>query len=149
MESNQKVDLIIEFSQSIFEMRYKLRRMFQSKLKEAGLDISFEVLEVIKMLQKQDGMNQQELADLLFKDKSNITYIIDNMVKADYVVRKEDETDRRNKRIFLKEKAHQLLEQLAPISQYCYLALTQDVTEPSIREGIEILAKINNSLNII
>lgn len=149
MDPNQKADLVFEFCQSIFEMRYKLRRMFQSKLKEAGIDISFEVLEVIKMLQKEDGMNQQELADLLFKDKSNITYIIDNMVKAGYVVRKEGEADRRNKRIFLTDKAHQLKEQLAPMAQYCYLALAQDVTEPAVREGIEMLTKMNNSLDVI
>jgi DNA-binding MarR family transcriptional regulator len=149
MEMDKKSELVSEFCQSIFEMRYKLRKIFQLKLKEAGISISFEALEVIKLLRNQDGLNQQELADMLFKDKSSITYLIDNMVKSGLVVRKEDEIDRRNKLIFLTDKAHQLKAQLEPMAQYCYLALAEDINDHDIKNGIQMLAKMNNSLEIL
>jgi DNA-binding MarR family transcriptional regulator len=98
----QKAKRVDEFCQSIFEFRYRLRKIFHLKLKEAGIDISFEVLEIMKILKNEENVNQQDLADLLFKDKSNLTYLIDNMVKAGWVNRKEDQTDRRNKLIVLK-----------------------------------------------
>jgi len=146
MKPNQKSELVGEFCQSIFELRFKLRKMFQQKLKEAGISISFEVLEMMKFLQKQDGLNQQELADMLFKDKSSMTYLVDNMVKTGLVTRNEDEADRRNKLIFLTDKAQLLKEQLAPLAAHCYLALAEDITDPEIKEGIRMLAKMNNSL---
>ncbi|HMG07326.1 MAG TPA: MarR family transcriptional regulator [Mucilaginibacter sp.] len=146
MKPNQKSELVGEFCHSIFELRYKLRKMFQIKLKEAGINISFEILEIMKILRDRDGLNQQELADMLFKDKSNLTYLIDNMVKAGLAIRKEDEADRRNKLVFLTNKAHQLKEQLAPMAIHCYLTLAEDIPDDDIKAGIQMLAKMNNSL---
>ncbi|HEY0175818.1 MAG TPA: MarR family transcriptional regulator [Pedobacter sp.] len=147
MNPNQKSELVGEFCQSIFELRYKLRKMFQVKLKETGISISFEVLEAMKFLQGQDGMNQQELADMLFKDKSSMTYLIDNMVKSGWALRKEDKTDRRNKLIFLTDKARQLKEQLVPLAVHCYLALAEDVDTDEIKRGIQMLSRMNNALS--
>jgi DNA-binding MarR family transcriptional regulator len=146
MQPDQKSELVIEFSQSIFELRYKLRKLFQVKLKEAGISISFEVLEIMKLLRNKDGLNQQELADMLFKDKSSMTYIVDNMVKAGLVTRKEDEADRRNKHIYLTQKAQELQTQLEPLVMHCYQALAANVSAHDIDAGIEILTKMNNSL---
>ncbi|MDB5011363.1 MAG: transcriptional regulator, MarR family [Mucilaginibacter sp.] len=146
MKPDQKLELVGEFCQSIFELRYKLRKLFQVKLKEAGISISFEVLEIMKILRQQGGLNQQELAYMLFKDKSSMTYLIDNMVKAGLALRKEDEGDRRNKLIFLSDKAHQLIEQLSPMARHCYLALAEDITDKDIKAGIQMLVKMNNSL---
>jgi len=146
MNTDQKAELVGEFSQSIFEFRYRLRKMFQAKLKEADIDISFEVLEIMKLLRKQDGMIQQELADILFKDKSNMTYLIDNMVKAGYAVRKEDGSNRRIKLIFLTDKSHELSLQLAPLAKACFLALAKDVDEKDVRSGIAMLSRMNTSL---
>jgi DNA-binding MarR family transcriptional regulator len=146
MNPDPQAELIAEFCQSIFELRYKLRRMFQIKLKEAGISVSFEVLEIMKLLGHQDGLNQQELADLLFKDKSTMTYLIDNMVKAGLVTRKEDETDRRNKLIILTPKAHELRVQLAPLATDCYITLAAEVTDIEIKAGIAMLTKMNYAL---
>jgi DNA-binding MarR family transcriptional regulator len=147
MEFDKRPELVAEFCQSIFELRYKLRKMFQLKLKEAGISISFEVLEILKLLRNQDGLNQQELADMLFKDKSSMTYLIDNMEKAGLVLRKEDGDDRRNKHIFLTAKAHELQNRLSPLAMHCYLALAEDVADDDIKAGIQMLAKMNNSLS--
>jgi DNA-binding MarR family transcriptional regulator len=146
MQPDHKSDLVIEFCQSIFELRYKLRKMFQVQLKEAGISISFEILEIMKQLRNHDGLNQQELADMLFKDKSSMTYLIDNMVKGGLVSRKEDEKDRRNKLILLSDKANELIKQLSPIASRCYLALAKDLTDQDIKAGIQTLAKMNDSL---
>ena len=146
MDNDQKPELVGEFCHSIFELRYRLRRMFQLKLKEAGINISFEVLEIIKTLRKQNGLNQQEIADVLFKDKSSMTYLIDNMVKAGLAIRKEDDADRRNKLIFLTDKSHQLTAQLAPLATDCYLVLAKDINEHDIKSGIQMLTKMNYSL---
>ncbi|WP_158795793.1 MarR family winged helix-turn-helix transcriptional regulator [Pedobacter sp. L105] len=146
MNPDEKSEPIVEFCQSIFEFRFRLRKMFQVKLKEAGMTISFEVLEVMSILHKKGGINQQELADLLFKDKSSMTYLLDNMVKGGWVLRKEDEVDRRNKLIFLTDKSHQLKEELSPLVEQCFAVLSENITPQDIKEGMHTLSKMNNSL---
>jgi DNA-binding MarR family transcriptional regulator len=146
MQTQQRTETVAEFCQSIYELRYRLRKLFQVKLKEANISISLEVLEVMKFLQKQNGLNQQELADMLFKDKSSITYIIDNMVKAGLATRHEDPADRRNKQILLTEKAHRLRQQINPLADACMLALAEDINVADISESLKMLTKMNNSL---
>jgi DNA-binding MarR family transcriptional regulator len=149
MVPNQKSEAVAEFCHSIFELRYKLRKLFQLKLKEAGISISFEILEIMKVVQTQGSANQQEIADILFKDKSSITYLVDNMVKADLAYRKEDEADRRNKLIVLTDKARKLQDQLSPMAVECFLTLAEGVTDQEIKQGIEMLARMNNSLELV
>jgi DNA-binding MarR family transcriptional regulator len=146
MNANQKAELVGEFCRSIAELRFRLKRMFQLKLKEAGIDISFEVLEVMSILLKQDGTNQQVLADLLFKDKSSMTYLIDNMVKTGLVIRKEDERDRRNKLISLTTKAHELKTKLAPLAIDCYAKLGSEIGETDLKNGLQMLVTMNSSV---
>ena len=147
MQTNQKSELVVDYIQAIFELRYKLRRMFQVKLKEAGISISFEVLEIMKQLRTREGLNQQELADMLFKDKSSMTYLIDNMVKAGLVSRKEDEADRRNKLIILSDKAYDLLKQLEPLASHCYEVLAENMDEKDISLSLELVSKMIGSLD--
>jgi DNA-binding MarR family transcriptional regulator len=146
MEPDQKVELVIEFCNSVFELKYRIRKMIQLKLKGAGMNISFEVLEVIRVLRKQDGQNQQELADQLFKDKSTMTYLVDNMVKAGLVVRKEDQADRRNKLIFLTDKSRELREQIRPLVTQGFLSMAEDITEREIIETLKMVGLMNDSL---
>jgi DNA-binding MarR family transcriptional regulator len=145
MRLEQKAERMGELCQSIIEFRYKLRRMFAQKLKDAGIDISFEVLEIMRILMKQENVNQQDLADMLFKDKSNLTYLIDNMVKAGWAVRQEDVKDRRNKLIKLTDKAWRLQEQLAPLSTNSFLDLAKNLNDEEVESGIKLLTMMNQS----
>jgi len=147
MKPDEKSEHVAEFCKSVVELRYRLRRMFQVKLKEAGISISFEVLEVMGILYREDGVNQQELADLLFKDKSSMTYLIDNMVRAGWVLRKEDDSDRRNKLIFLTDEARQLKNTLKPMATECYSLIGEGINDDDIKASLQMLSKMNNSLS--
>jgi DNA-binding MarR family transcriptional regulator len=146
METRVKAELVGQLFQSISEFRYKMKKMFQAKLKESGINISFEILEVITILLKQDGLSQQVLADMLFKDKSSIAYLIDNMVRSELVTRTEDKKDRRNKLIRLTPTAYQLRETITPLAIQCYLALANGTTEPQIQSVIDTISGMNRAV---
>lgn len=46
-------------------------------------------------------MNQQQIADSVFKNKASLTSLLANMERKDLVVRNEDTSERRNKIIIL------------------------------------------------
>ena len=107
--TNNITELARDLTKSVREMRSIMRLHIQAKLREYQFDISFELLEILAYLWRQDGVNQQEIADIIIKDKSSTTYLIDNLVKRNLVVRIADENDRRNKLIFLTKEGKQLL----------------------------------------
>jgi DNA-binding MarR family transcriptional regulator len=149
MNTNQKAELAADFCRSIAEVRYKLKRMFQQKLKDAGLDLSFEILEVISVLLKHEKLNQQVLADILSREKSSMTYVIDNMVKGGLVTRQENERDRRNKLITLTKKALQLRDKVTPLAMECFTLLSTELSLDQLQTGMVVVERMSNSLDDI
>ncbi|MFL5741621.1 MAG: MarR family winged helix-turn-helix transcriptional regulator [Flavisolibacter sp.] len=140
------LDLAREFGKAISEMRHHMRRYLQAKIREEGLDISFELLELMGILWQKDGVNQQELADIIVKDKSSMVYLIDNLIKRKLVVRKEDENDRRNKLIYLTREGKQLQKKLNPSILDMYSKATKGMTSTDLKKAIAVVQKIKEGL---
>src|ERR1700754_369495 len=100
-KNTSRNELAVELGRTMHELRTDTRQRIQIKIKEHGINITFEMIEVMGCLWKKDGINQQEIADLTLRDKSSMTYLLDNLVKRKLVRREEDEDDRRNKLIYL------------------------------------------------
>jgi DNA-binding MarR family transcriptional regulator len=88
-----------------------LRRAFQG----AGYDVTPEQWAVLARLREQEGANQAQLGEKTFKDRHNITRILNLLEKRGYVERRPDETDKRAFRIFLTKAGREAQEELAPI----------------------------------
>jgi len=140
------IELARELSRAMAEMRFYLRQYIQSKIKEHELDITFELLEVVLYLHRKDGANQQELADMMIKDKSSMTYIIDNLVKRELVKRLEDENDKRSKRIYLTEKGKELKASLDPWITEIYEKATNNIRATEIERSIALIKSMNQNL---
>src|SRR5919206_3993343 len=93
-------ELALELGRAMTEMKNHMRQFIQAKIKESGINLTFEMLEIMACLWNKDGINQQELADITIKDKSSMTYLVDNLAKHNMVTRMPDENDRRNNLIF-------------------------------------------------
>jgi len=79
----------------------RLNRNFAS----AGYEITIEQWKILKMLWDKDGLSQKELAEGTWKDKASLARTLDIMEKQNYVVRINDQTDKRQKLIYLTTKA--------------------------------------------
>jgi DNA-binding MarR family transcriptional regulator len=80
--SKTKTEIALELGRAMTDLKNHLRRNIQLRIREQGIDLTFEMLEILSCLWKKDGVNQQELADLTLRDKSGITYLIDNLVNG-------------------------------------------------------------------
>lgn len=135
-----------ELLRSMGEVRHFLRQYISARLKEEDTDISVELLEILAYLSRKDGMNQQEIADLMIKDKSSMTYQIDGLVKRELVKRVEDEHDRRNKRIFLTEKGKQVQVMLQSWVAELYQQSVKGIEEEEIDTALAMVKKMNENL---
>jgi MarR family transcriptional regulator for hemolysin len=92
----------------------RLRWNFERRALQVGLTRA--QWSVLFQLKRQDGLKQQELAQLLDVTAITVGRLIDRLEAAGWIIRCDDPEDRRAKRIFLTEKVTPVLEQMAELS---------------------------------
>ncbi|SHL59120.1 transcriptional regulator, MarR family [Chitinophaga jiangningensis] len=139
-------ELARELWREMAEMRNSLRQYVHVKIKENNWDISMELVEILGLIYKRSGLNQQEIADIIVKDKSSMTYLIDNLVKKGLAERTEDQRDRRNKLIYITEKGKLLMEELTPWVTEIYEKATRELLTDDILNALSVARKMNENL---
>jgi len=88
----------------------------------------------------------KEIADIIDKDKSTITSLINKLIALDYVEKKKDMADNRISIISLTAKGKDLKSLFMEISEKLIAKAFQDISEQE-REILNILlVKLNNSM---
>ncbi|EKD31639.1 MAG: transcriptional regulator, MarR family [uncultured bacterium] len=100
----------INFLVSKTSQKFKLE--LNRKLKKSGLDVSSDQWTVLMYLSDNNGPSQTDLAQKLYKDRANLTRILDLMEKNQLVERQRSSIDRREYNVFITEKGMSLIPQL-------------------------------------
>jgi DNA-binding MarR family transcriptional regulator len=133
--------------EAVSDVRDAMRHFVQRRLREENIDLTFEMLQVISTLMEQGEINQQEIANLLNKDKTSITYLLDNLTKRGLVTRMEDPNDRRNKIIHRTEAGRQLTDQLTPIIQELHATVSKGLSADYLKNLTASLLVIKSNLS--
>ena len=92
----------------------RVKQYAQQKFKAQQFNITVDQWLVIKLLYENDGMKQNELAGLLFKDNPTLTRIIDMLCDKELTIRKPQPDDRRSFQVELTKKGQKKVEQMKP-----------------------------------
>lgn len=87
-----------------------ISRKLALDFQKAGLDLKPEQWNVLQRLTVHDGVSQQELCDVMFKDRPGMMRIINSMVEAGLVTRTQNRFDRRKNIIRITEKGKRVQE---------------------------------------
>jgi DNA-binding MarR family transcriptional regulator len=123
------------------------RTFMRQQLKAVDLDLTAEMLQVLRYLWAHDGVNQQEIANAVNKDKATLTSMLDNLVRRGLVERQEDSQDRRSKRIRLTRKGWALEQQIAPMMDNMYAVAGLNLSAEKLRASIALLKQIAENLD--
>lgn len=137
----------VAFADALARASGAFRTHIRQRLKECSLDLTAEMTQVMRYLWANDGVNQQEIANAVNRDKASLTSMLDNLVQRGLVARCEDSQDRRNKRIVLTAKGRALEQQIVPLIQEMYNAAGQALSEQQLRESSAVLAQISRNLS--
>jgi len=144
-----KAELAYRLGCLMSEVKNNLKHRILVKIRESSTNLSFEMAEVLGYLWKNDGINQREIADLTFRDKSSMTYLVDNLVERNFVTRVEDKNDRRNKLIYLTQEGQDLKEQLQPKVTEVYEKIAEELEMKELQDCMMVLNKIIYNLVIL
>ena len=114
-------------------------------LLDQGLDLSKEQMITLKKLHDEDGLNQNELAFLTFRDKSSLARLLLKMEKKNYIKRKQSKEDKRINQVFLTNEGRVIFKQSKRVIRKFIAIMEQNITEEEKKQIIGILKKVQSN----
>lgn len=116
-------------------------------MREKGFtDITPEQFGVLFILYEEDGKYQRQLAQLLTKDRPNITRIIDILVDNKFVVREKSDENRRISRIFITQSGREIVGKILPYRRKLLEKTTEGLSKEELSVFFITLKKIRENL---
>lgn len=112
---------------------------------EAKLDLTKEQMVVLKKLHIKDGLNQNELAFLTYRDKSSLARLLSKMESKNYITRKQSNEDRRSNEVFLTDTGRDVYKKTRPVIKNLIDNMECGITEEEKRQIIHILKKVQSN----
>jgi DNA-binding MarR family transcriptional regulator len=97
----------------IYRTALAMKAALQRTLKERGFDITPEQYGILHVLWEEEGLSQREIGNILFKDKPNVSRMLDALERKRLIFRQP--TNRRRYAVFLTEEGKELTEKILPI----------------------------------
>lgn len=98
---------------------------------------------VMMLLWEKDGLTQNQLAEKLGKDKTNLARMASSLEKKGFIKRTSCQDDRRSLKVYLTETGKKLGERVLPIAEEFNEIVRQDISQEEIAELERLLAKVN------
>ena len=111
-----------------------------------SFDITPEQFAILALLQERDGLQQREIADLLLKDRPNITRILERMQNKKLIRRETDLKDRRAVRVHLTTQGGKLFPKVEKIALNFKAQAYQGLSETELKQFKDTLHLISENL---
>lgn len=134
------------FQIEIVRMRIAFRQCLMRTLKKQGFAITYEMLQVLSSLWREQGVAQQVLAERTAKGKATLSCLMNSMEQKGYVCRKEDPADKRNKLVYMTPEGERFWYQILPTLNELYRRLEQRIGVAQIQRMTRELKTIEDAL---
>ncbi len=118
------------------------RKFAQKRIDQAKLDITIDQWLVLNCLSKNKNISQNKLAELIFKDVTSVTRIIDLLVKKEYVIRSFHSSDRRRFNLTITEKGDAIIRQASQIVNENRSTALENISAEEVKQADLILQKL-------
>jgi MarR family transcriptional regulator for hemolysin len=101
---------------------------------------------VLARIDRNEGLKQTELADMLDLQPITLTRLLDRLAANGLIERRADPNDRRANRLYLKPAAKPLLDRLSDLGADMMEAVLHGVSPTSIERMLKELGAVKNNL---
>lgn len=136
-----------EFVYALLMVQTSYRQTIQKKIREQGFDLTFEMIQVMRCLYRKDAVNQQELANLTYKDKSSLSYLLNNMEKRDLISRVENHNDKRSKLIVLTQEGKALHKKIKQLFDALYRRVEEATDKKKLQFCIDYMKELSGLIS--
>jgi MarR family transcriptional regulator for hemolysin len=101
---------------------------------------------VLSRLDRNQGLKQAELAEMLDLAPISLTRLVDRLCKSGLVERRADPGDRRAKRLFLTPKARPVIDRLSQVGERLMSDALAGTSDATLAASMEHLESVRNNL---
>lgn len=125
----------------------RLKQYIATMLRKMEVPLTPEQFMLIDLLWNQGEMSQQQLADLMQKDKNSVTKLVDAIEKKGFVTRRQNAQDRRSNTLVLTEKALYLKPEAKQKGISILDRMLSGISETELRSFLATLHKLNDNMS--
>lgn len=122
----------------------KLRAFFDAAVREEGLTLARA--RVLFALSRRGPLTQKELAEELEIETPTLVRVLDGMARQDLIVRTEDATDRRAKRIDMTAAGKLAFERMHVLATDLRGQIATDISEEDIDTALSVVRRLMRNL---
>ena len=122
-----------------------LRRSFDERAR--GIGVTRPQWQVLSLLNRNEGINQGGLAEMLEVEPITLGRMIDRLQDAELVERRADPADRRAWRLHITPKGHALLTKLHPFAHETFEIALEGIDDASRDVLMGMLDRIRSNLS--
>jgi DNA-binding MarR family transcriptional regulator len=126
----------------------KLKQYIASRLRQLAVPLTPEQFLLIDLLWNHGEMSQQQLADLMQKDKNSVTKLVDAIERKGFAVRKQNINDRRSNTVVLTEKAELIKNEAKSKGMSILDEMLENISEEELRNFLKTLHKLNHNMTL-
>lgn len=126
----------------VIRTRRAFKQAINKSIKRHGIDLTFEMLQVMNSLWQEEGVSQQMLAERVAKNKASLTNLLTRLEEKEYIFRRECTADRRNKRVHLTAKGKELKTTVQPAIDEVYVYVEKTLGIDNIRINQNLFTRL-------
>jgi DNA-binding MarR family transcriptional regulator len=131
---------------AVGQVWHQISLRMDKHLCEAGTDLSADQFRVLTVLWADDGQSQQCIADLLGRDRSAMTRMVDTLEKKGFVERRACPVDARVKHIYLSKKGKQIQQKASQAASGAVCEALRGFSEDEKRIFASMLGRVFENL---
>lgn len=143
----------IDFSKTLgpwIARTYKMMDCYmESVLIENNISITKQQWFVLNLVQTNDGINQNELAVFINRDKTSVTRFVSTLLKRGFLEKKNCLKDKRANTLHITKSGLQIVKETTPIVKEAVLKLQNELSTEEIKLAISSLKKIQEKITQI
>lgn len=125
----------------------KLKQFIAMKLRQKEIPLTPEQFLLIDLLWNHGSMSQQQIADMMHKDKNSVTQLVDAIERKGFVVRQQNAKDRRSNTLVLTKKAIELRDEAKKKGISILDEMLEGISEEELRAFLTTLDKLNDNMS--
>lgn len=136
------MESIGRYSSAIYRLSQSI---FNHKLKE--LEISSGQYDFFLIIAKYEGINQKELGDRLYVEKSTTAKAVKHLEAKGYIYKNQVEKDKRYFSLYLTKKGREAKTTVEAVFSEILDIFSKDIPESVIEETVLVLKKVISNLS--
>ncbi len=140
---NNDIDLGLEIA--LTASAYRASGM--KTLKAHGFDdITYEQFGILFLLSLSEGLYQTQIANILGKDRPNITRMIDILETSGFIRREKDANNRRILKVFLTEKGLEKVASVKPLKERMNNTQYKGINDEELQLLVRLLRRVRENI---